>query len=721
MQKLPYQKSTTKMGNRTIHNQVLCLISLCLPVLAQTNLQVTAFNADSVNIGKATPVAILPSNGGFIRANSSLTNYPFGVLAQDAAVGYPCPVIIDGEISLTDWTTIAGSATLAAGSLYYISSTPGKITTTQSGTAQIIGVALSQTALLVSVQSGSTGGGGGISQTNISAAAVTNAGNLIWSNATSVDLAGTAQKATNGLGSAAFTSSSAYDASGTALGATNGLLSAAFVSSNTLWANSSNLVQQATNGLLSAAFVSSNTLWLNSSNLTQQATNGLLSAAFVSSNTLWVNSSNLVYQGTNGLASGAFVSSNTAWVNSSNLVYQGTNGLASGAFVSSNTAWVNSSNLTQQATNGLASGAFVSSNTAWVNSSNLVQQATNALAVANTNLWDAKGAAQTATNQLAIANTNLWLGINANAASATTATTATTATYTTGNSSALTNSFNSTNNWTHYGLVDTNDTTHSFELLTNGSLYISNAVTGAWQQRTNDSITASNLQGGYLTYTNLGLTITNRTAANTGSTLTSSNLVITTGSNGSNTLYAANGTTVITVMTNGGAWLANPISVPGVTNSGLLSADAISSDANGNQVAATTISMAHIVQPGVIVTNGETQTITISNNFRIDQAHYILGNLSQATNTITSQSANYNIATTDQFILLSGAHTATLPTAAGVAGKEYTIICSSSGTNAILTTSSQTIDGGTKWTNTAIYKAVTVVSDGANWWVVNQN
>ena len=94
---------------------------------------------------------------------------------------------------------------------------------------------------------------------------------------------------------------------------------------------------------------------------------------------------------------------------------------------------------------------------------------------------------------------------------------------------------------------------------------------------------------------------------------------------------------------------------------------------------------------------------------------------SWSTNTITTQSANYAILNTDNLILLTGAHTTTLPTAVGIPGKLFTIKCSSAGTNAILTTSSQTIDGAAKWTNTATLKYTTVISDGANWRVVGQN
>ena len=92
-----------------------------------------------------------------------------------------------------------------------------------------------------------------------------------------------------------------------------------------------------------------------------------------------------------------------------------------------------------------------------------------------------------------------------------------------------------------------------------------------------------------------------------------------------------------------------------------------------------------------------------------------------ATNSMSLQVANYVVLGTDSVVLLSGAHTATLPTAIGIPGKVFTIKCSSVGTNAILTTLSQTIDGATKWTNTAINKFTSIISDGVNWRVIGQN
>jgi hypothetical protein len=65
--------------------------------------------------------------------------------------------------------------------------------------------------------------------------------------------------------------------------------------------------------------------------------------------------------------------------------------------------------------------------------------------------------------------------------------------------------------------------------------------------------------------------------------------------------------------------------------------------------------------------------------------------------------------------------TATLPTAVGITGREYTIKLTAVGTGTVATTSSQTIDGSTTYSLLAQYKYVTVKSTGANWIIIANN
>ena len=92
---------------------------------------------------------------------------------------------------------------------------------------------------------------------------------------------------------------------------------------------------------------------------------------------------------------------------------------------------------------------------------------------------------------------------------------------------------------------------------------------------------------------------------------------------------------------------------------------------------------------------------------------------------LATKTANYTLLTSDKTILAdatSGVLTMTLPTAVGFTGKIFTVKRINSGVNTvgIATTSSQTIDGSTTYTLSLQYSALTVQSDGANWFIINK-
>jgi hypothetical protein len=105
----------------------------------------------------------------------------------------------------------------------------------------------------------------------------------------------------------------------------------------------------------------------------------------------------------------------------------------------------------------------------------------------------------------------------------------------------------------------------------------------------------------------------------------------------------------------------------------------------------------------------------------------LLGVAGPIATAISSQSGtSYNIAATDSAVLLSGTSgtiTATLPTASGIAGREYIIKRTGTGATSytVNTTSSQTIDGSTTYALSAQYKFVHVKSDGSNWQIIGNN
>lgn len=91
-------------------------------------------------------------------------------------------------------------------------------------------------------------------------------------------------------------------------------------------------------------------------------------------------------------------------------------------------------------------------------------------------------------------------------------------------------------------------------------------------------------------------------------------------------------------------------------------------------------------------------------------------------NRVVAVSADYAVLDIDDFIAISAAgapRTVTLPTSVGENGRRHTILKSDSSANAvtIATTSGQTINGATSFTLFNQYDVVTLVSDGANWFV----
>lgn len=88
--------------------------------------------------------------------------------------------------------------------------------------------------------------------------------------------------------------------------------------------------------------------------------------------------------------------------------------------------------------------------------------------------------------------------------------------------------------------------------------------------------------------------------------------------------------------------------------------------------------------------------------------------------SVYTTTASFTLTPTNSVVLLSGSATVTLPSAAGVAGKTYTIKDISSSSTTVYTTSSQKIDGSTTYALSQ-YKFIKVVSDGTQWWNIGNN
>jgi hypothetical protein len=101
----------------------------------------------------------------------------------------------------------------------------------------------------------------------------------------------------------------------------------------------------------------------------------------------------------------------------------------------------------------------------------------------------------------------------------------------------------------------------------------------------------------------------------------------------------------------------------------------------------------------------------------------VLGSFSAA---IVSKTATYTATISDHTILCNattGAITINLPTAVGIAGREYVIKKTDSSVNAVTVdgSGSETIDGALTYSLALQYKYVRIQTDGANWFVVGNN
>lgn len=93
--------------------------------------------------------------------------------------------------------------------------------------------------------------------------------------------------------------------------------------------------------------------------------------------------------------------------------------------------------------------------------------------------------------------------------------------------------------------------------------------------------------------------------------------------------------------------------------------------------------------------------------------------------SLVTTAVSRTLGTSDLVVLMdatSGVVTATLPTAVGIAGRQYKIKDwkGKSATNniTIATTSAQTIDGSSTKILNSNYSSLTVISDGANWSII---
>ncbi len=107
-------------------------------------------------------------------------------------------------------------------------------------------------------------------------------------------------------------------------------------------------------------------------------------------------------------------------------------------------------------------------------------------------------------------------------------------------------------------------------------------------------------------------------------------------------------------------------------------------------------------------------------------AHTAIQVAGPVATAVTTKTAAYTISDTDSIVIAdatTAAYALTLPSAVGIAGRQYLIKKRDNSANAVTvaTTSSQTIDGASSFVLGSQWVFVTVISDGANWIIAATN
>ena len=190
------------------------------------------------------------------------------------------------------------------------------------------------------------------------------------------------------------------------------------------------------------------------------------------------------------------------------------------------------------------------------------------------------------------------------------------------------------------------------------------------------------------------------------------------GSNASNALWirgkASQGSSLVLFQNDSGTTLSS-IGADGSFNgpaalSGTPTATTAAVDTNTTQIATT----AYVIGQGYL------KSATASSTYAPLASPTFTGTVTTpgVKRNVVTKTALYTLTASDHIVIAtSGTWTASLPTAASIAGTEYIIKNSGSGIITVDPAGTETIDGSTT-IDLAQYDSLTVVSDGTNWVIV---
>jgi hypothetical protein len=126
------------------------------PAVVQGDVGFEGENKDVVPLAIGTPVCVHSSGTGVRRATAaSVGRECVGFANAATAITFSTPVLTAGVITLADWTAVAGTASLSAGAVYFLSATAGHISATPPSVVgqrvQQVGVAITPDTLSIQV------------------------------------------------------------------------------------------------------------------------------------------------------------------------------------------------------------------------------------------------------------------------------------------------------------------------------------------------------------------------------------------------------------------------------------------------------------------------------------------------------------------------------------------------------------------------------------------
>jgi hypothetical protein len=102
------------------------------------------------------PVAIHSSGVGVVLASAANNSKnAIGLATEDIAPTFSGVILVDGPLTLADWTNVIGSVTLATKATYWLSATAGLLTTSAPTTIgqidQVVGKSVSTDTLEIKI------------------------------------------------------------------------------------------------------------------------------------------------------------------------------------------------------------------------------------------------------------------------------------------------------------------------------------------------------------------------------------------------------------------------------------------------------------------------------------------------------------------------------------------------------------------------------------------